>query len=308
MCGGSSSIRFVVLSIFATFDLFKGFSHLLLHADCREFFSFVKNDTVYTPTRVLQGATDSPILFQNQMQEEFRDMLLTNGNQRDPQRVSALFSLPLPALAADLQKLSYAANWLRESIINFAQHAAPMQPKLEAGFDGHSRKQRYAEGLKLTLTPEEQQQSSTFLNSAENSVKLLFSSNMATVWMTTDANDRGWSLIVSQVNELGDLKSLTSQKHELLLCKGSSTILVNCRERGISCHRGGKRVSILFCDHANLIQIFCPHTGIRKHARGKLQSWALILFDYRYEILHVRGCDDIWADLVSRWLPLSKMR
>ncbi|GMF45514.1 unnamed protein product [Phytophthora fragariaefolia] len=63
---------------FATFDLFKGFWQLLLHPDCRESFSFITNDTVYTPTRVPQGATDSPIHFQSQMHEVFRDMLYEN--------------------------------------------------------------------------------------------------------------------------------------------------------------------------------------------------------------------------------------
>ncbi|TDH66142.1 uncharacterized protein CCR75_005762 [Bremia lactucae] len=31
-----------------------------------------------------------------------------------------------------------------------------------------------------------------------------------------------------------------------------------------------------------------------------------MLSDYRYEIQRVRGCDNIWIDLVSRWLPTSK--
>ncbi|KAE9046006.1 hypothetical protein PR001_g4734 [Phytophthora rubi] len=195
---------------FATFDLFKGFWQLLMHPDCREFFSFITNDTVYTPTRVPQGATDSPIHFQNQMQEVFRDMLYENvliwvddivvlaktaeefiavlrkffsriheyglklnakksclyareiswcgriidgdGVRHDPERVTALSSLPLPVTAADLQKILCAENWLRESIVDFAQHAAPLQDKLEAAFAGHSRKQRYAESLGLSWT------------------------------------------------------------------------------------------------------------------------------------------------------------
>ncbi|DBA03705.1 TPA: hypothetical protein N0F65_004122, partial [Lagenidium giganteum] len=63
---------------FAKFDLFKGFWQLMLHEESRELFSFMTNDTVYTPLRVPQGATDSPIHFQNQMQEVFRDMLYEN--------------------------------------------------------------------------------------------------------------------------------------------------------------------------------------------------------------------------------------
>ncbi|GMF12467.1 unnamed protein product [Phytophthora lilii] len=362
---------------FATFDLFKGFWQLLLHPDCREFFSFITHDTVYTPTRVPQGATDSPIHFQNQMQEVFQDMLYKNllvwvddivifaktveefldvirkffarlreyglklnakksclfarqiswcgrlidgeGVRHDPERVAALSSLPLPSTAAALQKLLCASNWLRESIVNFAQHAAPLQAKLEAAFDGHSRKQRYAEGIELTWTPVEVRQYRGFLACVANSTKLSFPSETATVCVTTDASDRGWSLIVSQVENWDDAKHLTEQTHELILCKGGmfkgAQLSWSIAEKeGYPIIRAAKDLEYLlhratgfklFCDHANLIQIFCPHSEIRKHVRGKLQRWSLMLSEYRYEIEHVKGSDNILADLVSRWLPPS---
>ncbi|KAE8969903.1 hypothetical protein PR003_g28562, partial [Phytophthora rubi] len=359
---------------FATFDLFKGFWQLMLHPDCQEFFSFITNDTVYTPTRVPQGATDSPIHFQNQMQEVFRDMLYDNvliwvddivvfartveeflavlkkfferlrqyglklnakksclfareiswcgrlidgtGVRHDPERVDALCSLPLPATAADLQRLLCAANWLRESIVDFARHAAPLQEKLEAAFAGRSRKKRYAEGVSLTWSAPEQEQFQVFLQCVARSTKLSFPSEDAVVCVTTDASDRGWSLIVSQVEHWDDGKGLTDQAHELILCKGGSfkgaqlhwsiaekegyPIIKAAKDLEYLLHRtnGFK----LFCDHANLIQIFCPHTEIRKHVRGKLQRWALMLSDYRYEIEHVKGEDNIWAGIVSRWV------
>ncbi|KAE8980839.1 hypothetical protein PR001_g24179 [Phytophthora rubi] len=254
---------------FATFDLFKGFWQLLLHPDCREFFSFITNDTVYTPTRVPQSATDSPIHFQNQMQEVFRDMLYENvliwvddmvlfaktaeefiavlrkffsriheyglklnakksclyprkiawcgriidgeGVRHDPERVAALSSLPLPATAADLQKLLCTTNWLRESIVDFAQCAAPLQDKLKAASAGHNRKQRYAESLGLSWTLGD------FLGCIARSTKLVFPSETATICVATDASDRGWSLIVSQVDTWDDSKSLTEQAHALVL-------------------------------------------------------------------------------------------
>ncbi|KAK1930423.1 Enzymatic polyprotein [Phytophthora citrophthora] len=218
--------------------------------------------------------------------------------------------------AADLQKLLCAANWLRESIVQFARFAAPLQVKLEEAFDGHSRKKRYAEGLTLTWTSEEQTQYREFLDCVARSTRLALPSETATVCVTTDASDRGWSLIVSQVESWNDSKSLTDQPHELLICKGGMLkgaqlhwsiaekegypIIKAAKDLEYLLHRAAG--FMLFCDHANLIQIFCPHTEIRKHVRGKLQRWALMLSDYRYEIEHVKGSDNVWADLVSRWI------
>lgn len=60
---------------FGTFDLFKGFWQMPLHDDSQELFSFVTEDGVYTPTRVPQGAVDSALHFQSQMQEVYSRLL-----------------------------------------------------------------------------------------------------------------------------------------------------------------------------------------------------------------------------------------
>ncbi|EEY70231.1 uncharacterized protein PITG_19522 [Phytophthora infestans T30-4] len=95
-------------------------------------------------------------------------------------RVAALCALPLPATAAALQRLLCGAYWLRESIIEYAKHAAPLQSKLDAAFDGRSRKQRFAEGLALAWTPAEEPQYRDFLDCVATSTKLAFSSETAT--------------------------------------------------------------------------------------------------------------------------------
>ncbi|KAJ0391006.1 hypothetical protein P43SY_011949 [Pythium insidiosum] len=227
--------------------------------------------------------------------------------------------MPLPETAADLQKLLCAANWLHESIVGYAQLAAPLQEKLEGAFAGRSRKQRIAEGITLTWTAEEQQSYCEFLDGLGTTTKLTFPDESATVCLCTDASDRGWSLVVTQVDAWDETQPLTNQSHELVLCKGGTfkgaqlhwsiaekeayPIAKAAKDLEYLLHRtnGFK----LFCDHANLIQIFCPSKEIRKHVRGKLQRWALMLSEYRYQIEHVKGTDNVWADLVSRWLTPS---
>lgn len=60
---------------FAKFDMFKGFWQIALAPECQEYFSFMKYDGVYTPLRVPQGATDSALHFQNQMQTVYEELL-----------------------------------------------------------------------------------------------------------------------------------------------------------------------------------------------------------------------------------------
>ncbi|OWZ10824.1 LOW QUALITY PROTEIN: hypothetical protein PHMEG_00016251 [Phytophthora megakarya] len=55
-------------SSFGTFDLFRGFWQMPLATDSQEIFSFSTGDAVYTPARVPQGAIDSALHFQTQMQ------------------------------------------------------------------------------------------------------------------------------------------------------------------------------------------------------------------------------------------------
>jgi hypothetical protein len=61
----------------------------------------------------------------------------------------------------------------------------------------------------------------------------------------------------------------------------------------------------LYCDHANLIKIFCPTDELKQHVRGKLQRWSMGLVGLKYDIEHIAGSDNVWADLISRWLPTT---
>ncbi|KAE9272224.1 hypothetical protein PR003_g30274 [Phytophthora rubi] len=65
-----SGVKFI-----AKFDMFKGFWQIMLAEECQEMFSFMTHDGVYTPLRVPQGATDSALHFQNQMQTVYKPLL-----------------------------------------------------------------------------------------------------------------------------------------------------------------------------------------------------------------------------------------
>ena len=67
------------------------------------------------------------------------------------------------------------------------------------------------------------------------------------------------------------------------------------RERG--CH--------LYTDHRNLIYLFNPAGEGRSMGRPqaeRVQRWGWILMGLNYVIHHVPGEDNIWADMLSRWM------
>jgi hypothetical protein len=60
----------------------------------------------------------------------------------------------------------------------------------------------------------------------------------------------------------------------------------------------------LFTDHRNLQYIFDPHIAestVPKYRADKLQRWSMVLQIFRYEIEYIRGEDNVWGDLLSRW-------
>ncbi|KAE8978399.1 hypothetical protein PR001_g24855 [Phytophthora rubi] len=80
LAGASLNLAVVTESVrgsygFGAFDFHKGFWQMPLHPNSREIFSFVTEDGVFTPTRVPQGASDSAVHFQAQMNDVLKDLL-----------------------------------------------------------------------------------------------------------------------------------------------------------------------------------------------------------------------------------------
>ncbi|KAE9313243.1 hypothetical protein PF008_g19783 [Phytophthora fragariae] len=133
--------------------------------------------------------------------------------------------------------------------------------------------------------------------------------------LLTDASDLGWSVLVTQVVEWQPNKEVHQQQHELLVCLSGSFTGSQCNWSIIgkeaypivwACDKlsylllrpGGFR---LYCDHRNLVYVFAPGQEVKKHIRGQLLRWSTKLMEYRYEVEHIDGDSNVWADMVSRW-------
>ena len=63
---------------FLSFDFLKGFFQIPIHPESQHYFSFMTDKGVFTPTRIPQGAVDSPIYFHACISEIFNDLISEN--------------------------------------------------------------------------------------------------------------------------------------------------------------------------------------------------------------------------------------
>ncbi|OWZ08216.1 hypothetical protein PHMEG_00019275 [Phytophthora megakarya] len=226
-----------------------------------------------------------------------------------------LVSLPLPPTAAALQQFLCAANWLRDSMIDYARTVHPLQKMLEQVMAQRGRRKSQLAGVDLSWTEEDKVAFRAVVNLLATSNKQHFADKDARVCLLTDASNTGWAIVVSQVRHWEEGKPVAEQAHELLVCRGGQftgsqlnwsivekeayPVVRACADLAYLLDR--ENGIYIYCDHANLVYIFAPDKTVKPHLRGKLQRWAMQMVGVRYEIEHITGDDNVWADLVSRW-------
>jgi hypothetical protein len=65
--------------------------------------------------------------------------------------------MPYPCTAGELQEFLCAANWMRDSIIDFARTVEPLQAQLDSALGSGKRTKRVAAGISIMMTDTERQ-------------------------------------------------------------------------------------------------------------------------------------------------------
>jgi hypothetical protein len=248
-------------------------------------------------------------------------LITGEGVRHDPERVHALTNLPYPSTAGELQQFTCSTNWMRSSIIDYARLVRPLQDKFDAVMrNAKKRTKRVANNIPITLTREELAAFDAVKEALTRTATLAFPKPDAETCLFTDASDVGWSVIVTQVSQWRKNVPVHEQHHELLVCMGGTftgaqrhwsviekeafPIVTACDKLTYLLLRPkGFR---MYCDHRNLIHVFAPAHEVKKHVRGKLLRWAMKLTEHRYEIEHIEGVKNVWADMVSRWAGTNR--
>ncbi|KAE8903142.1 hypothetical protein PF003_g12674 [Phytophthora fragariae] len=204
---------------------------------------------------------------------------------------------------------------MRDSLISYAGHVQTLQKRLDVTLGNGKRTKRAANKLPVTFTDAEKAAFDQVKDCLASAAMLAHPSPDGVLSVFTDASDTAWSVIVTDVEKWQSDKPVADQTHRLLHCltgtfsgsqenwsvieKEAFAIVAACDKLPhLLLRPAGFR---LFCDHRNLIHAFAPDTTVKEHIRGKLLRWAMRLGEFRYEIHHIAGADNVWADMVSRW-------
>ena len=254
-------------------------------------------------------------------------ILSAAGLKPNPEFVHSLLLMPKPATVAELRVYLALCNWLRGSVPRYSALVEPLQQLQTAGLAMTEAPKRQAQARKVSVEAagwtSEHDDCFRQVNAAlANAVTLAHQNPAMVTCIFSDASSTAWAGIVTQCweSELG--KPVLQQQHQpLAFVSGTfntaernyptveqeafaiKTTATKCRsvlQQATSVH--------IFTDHKNLTSLFNPHVALaanRQQAADRIQRWQLIMSQFRYEIHYVKGEDNVFADLLTRWGSLE---
>ena len=243
-----------------------------------------------------------------------------DGITVDPEKVEALMAVPEPETAGQLMTFLCAANWLREKVPLLTKESEPLKKLLNSVMEGKRRTKRVAKGIKLKDKWDEshKQAFAAVKNALSNAVTLCHVDRNKEMCLFTDASEDHWGAILTQVPKEDLDKDFEEQRHEPLAFLSGSFRSAQHRWAIVDKEAFAIKISMekleymlrigkpfhIYTDHRNLKYIFGMKTKtglMAKTTLGRLSRWALLIRSFDYQIEHISGEKNLWADLLSRW-------
>ena len=253
-----------------------------------------------------------------------------DGFRQPKSRTSALTSMPAPTSAADLTKFLGAVNWISKFLgPHYSSMVAPLlQAKKDASqLVGSLKKSKLA---KINLrqrglwTDECHHAWQNLLQHIHNCTYTLahpdISQNQINVF--TDASDLYYGGMLTQTDPAQQDLPITDRDHRPIgffsgAFRGSmlnwSTLdkeafaIISCIEAYSSILYSTTFPFHLYTDHKNLAYIFSPQSETtNKATTSRVARWNCLLGRYHYDIHHIPGEANLFADILSR-IPTSSM-
>ncbi|GMF28513.1 unnamed protein product [Phytophthora fragariaefolia] len=257
-------------------------------------------------------------------------VISADGVTHSPERVQGLVDLASPTTAADLQQFVCAINWMRASIPEFACVTAPLYDILEKAMQvSGARTKRKLGKVSLASVGWGEQEEECLAQVKSKLLGIVPLAHPRADWdlvLVADASLNHWGSILTQLPPEDASKPLLKQRHQPLAFlsghfRGSSHSWPTIEKEAFALVESCKRLEYLLLrprgfrlltDHRNLVYISNPYamdSNMQRYQADKLQRWSMSLTCFQYEIEHIRGEDNVWGDLLSRWgAPLDASR
>lgn len=271
---------------------------------------------------------DKCLLYEEEMRWCGRH-ITRKGIRFDPRRSAALREMEEPKTGADLQQFVCALQWMKSAIPEFATIVAPLHAFMETVYEKAGRRTKQAVmNVKLEALGWTEADARVFhhcKDALEKQVTLSHRDMKKRLCVYTDASDGFWSGMLTQVPHEDLSKKHQLQKHEPLaflsgqfnktqmgwsvLEKEAYAVMATLdRMHWLVANPDGFD---LFTDHNNLIFLFDPlavRADLSQNTLRKVLRWAVHLSYYNYTCIHIKGVDNVWADLLGRWSQPATVR
>jgi hypothetical protein len=246
-----------------------------------------------------------------------------NGVKHDSDRIKALVQINTPKKASDLQQFLCSVQWMQRHIPQYHSLVVKLQEVFENAMRNQPKRSKaIARSISLSKHGWDKEHDEAFQNlknAIANSVQLAYPKSDFIQCIFTDANKDHCAGIVTQIPK-GDLgKPLSEQNHEPLGFSGhkwdrtqqnwtvpewEAFAVKSCMEKLdylLPTLGEDREPCRLYTDHKNLVSMFNPDKNMAKHTSAKLTRWGMDISRFNYKIEHIRGEDNTWADLMTRW-------
>ena len=247
-----------------------------------------------------------------------------SGIKFHPRNYESLTNMCTPKTAGELCQFVAAITWMIKGIPRLAELKDSLSQLLEKIYsDVGSRKKRKIESYDLHTHDVWKAEHELAFQQCKQAIKLTMENTHwipgATLCLFTDASDRFYAGLLTQVIDYDTTKPITEQIH-MPMCtlsgkftnsqvgwstfeKEAYPIVKACQDwEYYLLTPNGFRV---YTDHANIVTLFNPlaaNPSLNKSSLDKVHRWLHLLSHFKIEWMeHLKGQDNVWADLLSRW-------
>lgn len=213
----------------------------------------------------------------------------SRGLHVDPEKVSAIVNLPSPKTTTEVRRIIGTASWYRRFIPDFSTLIAPMTALL-------------SKNHKWNWTDECQKSLQRIKNALVSAPILICPDFSRPFKVQTDASAFGIAGILSQDFEDGEhiicyvSRSLTRQERNYSTVERECLAVLYVVEK-LRPYLEGYKFTVI-TDHHSLIWLHKL-----KEPQGRLARWAVRLQQFDFDIIHRKGKDHIFPDMLSRSVP-----
>jgi hypothetical protein len=209
------------------------------------------------------------------------------GVSADPDRIAAILSYPAPRNVKQLRQFLGTCNFHRRFIINYASYVAPLTPLLK-------------QGVKWKWTQESQDAFLKLRESFARSIHLVHPREELPYAIYTDASKLGISSILTQVDESGETLVVSTASRVLSPVERKYS---TCEQELLAVVYALQQFRVYVLGHS--VTVYSDNKALSFLRRcnltsGRITRWVIQLQEFDLKIVHIRGANNHFADVLSR--------